>query len=423
MGIFTRRKKEVEQPKVEERAVVLNGLNFNNFSSYSNEQALRLSAVYRSVESIANAMAVLPFNVYKIDDDSKTKVKHNLTNILNLRPEKRFNHYEWMRIMISSLLLKGNAYAYIQRDEQLNVTSLTYIDADFVTPMLQKDGSVKYLVTGMSQAVDALNMIHLYLHLDSTHRGISVIKYASRSLETASEAEKHADNFFKSGANLSGIIKASSVLTNDQKKQIQESWRGAFNTGSDNKVSVAVLPAGLDYQPISVTPEDSELLSTRKYNVVEIARFFGVPPFKLFEYADASYNSLEWAQIMYLQDTILPLAEMIKAEFNLKLFKPSQVGRLMLDVDFSILMSTNKETEANYYKTLMVNGIISINEARHKLGYEPIDDSIGDKHYMQLSMSSVDAIAEGLNVKKADVDNDAKYAQNTNNNEAQKTNE
>ena len=423
MGIFTRRKKEVEQPVAEERAVMLNGLSFNSWTSYSNEQALRLSAVYRSVETIANALAVLPFSVYKVDDDNKTKVKHSLSTILNLRPEKRFNHYEWMKLMMSSVLLKGNAFAYIQRDENLNVTSLTYIDADFVTPMIQPDGSVKYLVAGMSQAIDQVNMIHLYIHLDSTYRGISVLKYASRSLETASEAEKHADNFFKSGANLSGIIKASSVLTNDQKKQIQDSWRGAFNTGSDNKVSVAVLPAGLDYQPISVTPEDSELLSTRKYNVVEIARFFGVPPFKLFEYEDASYNSLEWAQIMFLQDTILPLAEMVKAEFNLKLFKPSQIGKLMLDVDYSILMSTNKETEANYYKTLMVNGIISINEARYKLGYEPIDENIGDKHYMQLSMSSVDAIAEGLNVKEADVDNDAKYTQNTNNNNQAKTNE
>lgn len=423
MGIFTRRKKEVEQPVAEERAVMLNGLSFNSWTSYSNEQALRLSAVYRSVETIANALAVLPFSVYKVDDDNKTKVKHSLSTILNLRPEKRFNHYEWMKLMMSSVLLKGNAFAYIQRDENLNVTSLTYIDADFVTPMIQPDGSVKYLVAGMSQAIDQVNMIHLYIHLDSTYRGISVLKYASRSLETASEAEKHADNFFKSGANLSGIIKASSVLTNDQKKQIQDSWRGAFNTGSDNKVSVAVLPAGLDYQPISVTPEDSELLSTRKYNVVEISRFFGVPPFKNFMYEDASYNSLEWAQIMFLQDTILPLAEMVKAEFNLKLFKPSQIGKLMLDVDYSILMSTNKETEANYYKTLMVNGIISINEARYKLGYEPIDESIGDKHYMQLSMSSVDAIAEGLNVKKADVDNDAKYTQNTNNNNQAKTNE
>ena len=408
MGLFSRKQKKTVEPVVEERAVTLGGLSFNSYTTYSNEQALRLSAVYRSVETIANALAVLPFSVYKVDNDKKVKVNHNLSTILNLKPDKKYTHYQWMKIMMSSVLLKGNAFAYIQRDENLNVVSLTYIDSDYVTPMPQKDGTVKYIVAGMSQAVDAINMIHLYLHLDNTFKGISVIKYASRALETASEAEKHADNFFKSGANLSGIIKASSTLTNEQKKQIQESWRGAFNSGSDNKVSVAVLPQGLDYQPISVTPEDSELLSTRKYNVVEIARFFGVPPFKLFEYEDANYNSLEWAQIMFLQDTILPLAEMIKAEFNLKLFKPSQVGKLMLDMDFAVLMSTNKETEANYYKTLMVNGIISINEARNKLGYEPIEDEIGNKHYMQLSMSSVDAIAAGLNVKKADVDNNAK---------------
>ena len=171
MGIFSRRKKEVEQPKAEERAVVLNGLSFNSWTSYSNEQALRLSAVYRSVETIANALAVLPFSVYRVDDDSKVKVKHNLTNILNLKPEKRFNRFEWMKIMVTSVLLKGNAYAYIQRDEQLNVVGLTYIDADFVTPMVQPDGTIKYIVTGMSQAVDAVNMIHLYLHLDSSYRG------------------------------------------------------------------------------------------------------------------------------------------------------------------------------------------------------------------------------------------------------------
>ena len=67
MGIFSRRKKE--EPKVEERAVVLGGLNFNSWTSYSNEQALRLSAVYRSVETIANALAVLPFSVYRVDDE------------------------------------------------------------------------------------------------------------------------------------------------------------------------------------------------------------------------------------------------------------------------------------------------------------------------------------------------------------------
>lgn len=425
MGIFSRKKKEpVIQP--EERAVSLAGLNFNSMSSYSNQQAMRLSAVYLSTQIISNSVAVLPFSVYKVDGDRKIRVNHNLTSVLNLKPEKKLTHFQWMKMMIESVLLKGNGYAYIVRDEQLNVVSLQYIDSDFVTPMIQPDGSVKYLVTGMSQAIDAVNMIHLFLHVDQTFRGISVISYASQSLETAQEAEKHADNFFKSGANLSGIIKASSTLTNEQKKQIQESWRGAFNNGSDNKVSVAVLPQGLDYQPISVTPEDAELLSSRKYNVVEIARFFGVSPWKLFEFDGVSYNSMEWAQISFLQDTIQPIVEMIKDEFNTKLFKPSQTGKLMLDVDYTVLMSTDKETEASYYKSMLVNGIMTLNEVRNKLGLEPTDDGIGDKHWIQISYATMDNVAEGKYIKgqeqgqNQETDNNVKK---TSSNKASKTKE
>ena len=404
MGLLDRfkRSRPVEQPVVEERAVSLAGLAFNSSTSFNNQQALRLSAVYRSVETIANAVAILDFGIYKYDGEKKIRVNHNLSTILNLRPDNRYNKYEWWKIMISSVLLRGNAFAYIQRDEQLNVVSLTYIDSDYVTPMIQPDGSVKYLVVGMSQAIDAINMIHLYLHLDSTFKGISVLSYASRSLETASEAEKHADNFFKSGANLSGIIKASSVLTNEQKKQIQESWRGAFNSGSDNKVSVAVLPQGLEYQPISVTPEDSELLSTRKYNVVEIARFFGVSPFRLYEYEGAKYGSLEWSQLIFIQDTVMPMLEMVKSEFALKLFKPSQVGKFFVDADLTALMAADKHTEAEYYKSMLVNGIMTLNEVRQKLGLDPAAELVGDKHWIQISYATMEDVAQGKYIKGQD---------------------
>lgn len=428
MGIFSRRKKE-EPVQTEERAVHIGGLSFNSVSSFSSEQAMRLSAVYCAVNQISNSLALLPIYIYKVDDlDRKIKVKHNLYSVLNMSPDRKYTHFQWMKQLITSMFLRGNGYAYIQRDEQLNVVSLTYIDADYVTPMLQKDGSVKYLVAGMNQAIDAQNMIHLYLYLDNTFRGISTIKYASQALETASEAEKHASNFFKSGANLSGIIKASATLTNEQKKQIQDSWRSAFNSGSDNKVSVAVLPQGLDYQPISVSPEDAELLETRKYDVINIARFFNISPIKLFDLGDVSYNSMEAAQISYLNDTILPLAVMICDEFNRKLFKPSQVGKLICDFDFTTLMSSNKESEASYYKSMMVNGIMTLNEVRNKLGLEPADELIGDKHWVQISYATMEDVASGKYVKGQDqaqnqnVDNQAKES-NTNNNEPQKTNE
>lgn len=392
----------MEAPKAEERSVSIGGLSFNSISSYSYEKAMSLGAVYCAVNQISNSLAMMPIYIYRVDDNGKTQVKHSLYNVLNMSPDNKYSHFQWMKQMVSSMYLRGNAYAYIQRDEQLNVVSLTYIDSDYVTPMLQPNGTVKYIVAGMSQAIDAVNMIHLYLYLDNTFRGISTIQYASKALETATEAENHASNFFKSGANLSGVIKASTTLTNDQKKQIQESWRNAFQTGASNKVSVAVLPQGLDYQPISISPEDAELLDTRKYDVINIARFFNISPIKLFDLSDVSYNSMEAAQISYVNDTVLPVAKLILSEFNRKLFKPSQTGKLMCDFDFTELLTANKESEANYYKSMLVNGVMTLNEVRARLGLEPVDEMVGDKHWIQISYATMEDVAQGKYIKGQD---------------------
>ena len=389
MGIFSRKKNK----PVEERSEPLGGLHFNGISPYSGGQNMRLSAVYAAVNQISNSCALLPINVVKIDSDGTRKqVQHQLNEVLNLRPDNKLTHYTFIKMMMESVMLKGEAFALIIRDDNLNVIELKYIDADYVTPQII-GGQVKYIVAGMQKAVDAINMIHLYQHVDEQMNGISVIKYASKTLASAVEAEKHSSNFFKSGANLSGIIKASATLTNDQKKQIRESWTQAFANNSET-ASVAVLPAGLDYQAISVSPEDSQLLESRKYNVIEIARFFNISPIKLFDLSSSSYGSLEQTQLNYLQDTIYPYIKMMEDEFNLKLFRPSEVGKKQVSFDFTTLMSTDKATEASYYKEMLTNGILSLNEVRAKLGFAPIED--GDKHYMQLSYTTTENINSGI---------------------------
>ena len=106
---------------------------------------------------------------------------------------------------------------------------------------------------------------------------------------------------------------------------------------------VAILPQGLDFQSISISPEDSQLLDVRKYNVVEIARFFNISPVKLFDYTNVSYSTLEQTSMSYLQDTILPITQMMEDEFNLKLFKPSEVGKKGVDFDYSVVVATDKK--------------------------------------------------------------------------------
>lgn len=392
------RKKEASVRQEEERSLGL-GLGFNNISSYANTQSMRLSAVYAATNMISNSCALIPMKVLCTKGGRRKEVEnHSLNMILNLSPNSNHNHFNFFKLLIESVILKGNGYAYIERDGNLNVKALHLINPDFVNPVITDDG-IKYLVNGMDKAIDAINMIHLYQHLDDTFRGISTIKYADMALSGAYNAEKHSDNFFKSGAGLMGVLKSSAPMTNEQKKQVAESW----STSIKNTLGggVAILPQGLDFQSISVSPEDSQLLDVRKYNVIEIARFFNISPVKLFDYSNVSYSTLEQTSMSYLQDTILPFTQLMEDEFNRKLFKPSEVGKYSIDFDYSVLVQTDKTSEAEYYNKLLTNGILSVNDVRAKLGYEPIPaEEGGDAHFIQISYGTVKNVVDGVYVKQ-----------------------
>ena len=400
MAIFDLfRRKQVAAPVQKEERSLSFGLGYNSISSYQASQSMRLSAVYAAVNMISNSVALLPIKVISEVDGKTIEVDHPLISVLNLNPNNRHNHFNWMKLLIESTILKGNGYALITRDEKLNVKSLDLLNPDAVQPMIQKDGSVKYLVSGLKKAVDAVNMIHLYLHVDDTFKGISVLKYADMTLNGAFDAEKHSDNFFKSGAGLMGVLKASAPLTNDQKKQIAESWEKSIKQSMGG--GVAIIPQGLDFQSISISPEDSQLLESRQYGVVEIARFFGVSPVKLFDLSHVSYSTLEQTNLSYLQDTILPYTKLIIDEFNRKLFKPSEFGKIGIEFDYSVLLSSDKKTEAEYYKSLLVNGVMSINDVRGKLGMSPIPaEEGGDAHFIQISYGTVANVVDGAYIKQ-----------------------
>lgn len=414
MGILDifKRKPETEVNTIPEERSLAVALGFNSTSNFVTNQSMRLSAVYAATNMISNSVALLPIKVIIEEGGRKKEIQHPLNKVLNLKPNKTYNHFNFFKLLIESVILKGNGYALIVRDENLNVVELQYIDADMVTPLIQGNGDIKYIIHGMSEAVDAINMIHLYQHVDNTFRGISTIKYADMCLHGTHAAEKHSENFFKSGAGLMGVLKASGPLTNEQKKQAAESWRLSISNSQGG--GVAVLPSGLDFQSIAISPEDSQLLETRKYNIVEIARFFNISPVKLFDYSNVSYSTLEQTSMAYLQDTILPFTQLIEDEFNLKLFKPSEVGKMMIDFDYSIMVQTDKKSEAEYYTKLITNGILTINDVRSKLGFEPSEEEGADRHWMQISYATIENIASGAYIKQAeqtqgqDIDNKIK---------------
>lgn len=373
---FFKKKKQ----QVEERSSSFDYLLYNGTGAYSTNRALLLSTVYRCVEVISDSVAQLPLEPYKIDS-SGYKLKftnHPTYRLLNAEPNSRMTRFTFIKTLIVSTLLKGNGYAFIERDNLGNATALHYIPSDLVTiipPKTLKD-NVAYSVTGLSNIIEACNMIHILNFSYDGITGISTLAHAKNTLGLSADSEAHASGFFKGGANLAGILKVQSNLTSKQKSDLKNSWQTAFSPSTGQPNGVAVLEGNMEFQPITVNPTDAQLLETRQFNVIDICRFFGVSP----------------------------LLEKLELEFERKLYKPSEKESIDVRFDTSRLLRADKQSLASYYNTLFNIGVVSLNEIRKELDLAAVEG--GDNHFIQVNMMEVNKAAQNEPSNNATISED-----------------
>ena len=392
--------KGINIDEVEERArkanqsSVFGALTFGGGSTYTQEKSLKLSAVYCAVEMVSNAIAQLPFEPYTVDDEGyRTKlIKHPLWHILNCQPNQRMTRYTFIKTLVTSVLLRGNGYAYIERDESGKIVrGLHYIPSEYVTivPPSRLDEPVSYQVVGLNGNIPHTDMIHLLNFSYDGVVGISTLQHASICLGLAMDADAHAAGFFQGGANVGGILTADTALTDKQKRELKASWQQAFNRHQGGQSNgIAVLEAALKYQPITVDPKDAQLLESRQFSIPEIARFFLISPQKLFDYTHSSYNTLEATNLSFLTDTLQPMMCKIEMEFERKLFPTAEHTNREIKFDVSALLRTDKAGLANYYRTLWNLGAMTTNEVRKAEGLPKIEN--GDSAFVPVNLQTID---------------------------------
>lgn len=389
MNIFNIFRRKDNKRDTEERSYYTDALTFNAYSSYNSSYAMRLSAVYRAVQLISDSIAMLPVSISLLQNGYKTVDTSNKLNyILNCSPNNLMTRYTFVKNLITDVLLQGNGFAYIIRDEKGNCTGLDYIKATDVTIHYNElSKELFYTATGYRNKIEPCNIIHLLRYSTNGVEGISVIKNAITTLQLSTDIDNQAANFFKSGCSLNGILKVNSTLTEQQRQQIKSSWNTTYN---GNGGGLAVIQGNMDYQQISVNAADAQLLESRNYQISDIARFFGISPILLGDLSKTSYSTLEQTQLQFLSQTLQPYITMLELEFTRKIFRPSQEGKFFVDWDEKALLRTDKTTVANYYVTLLQNGIMTANEIRKEMGLSEIEG--GDTTVMQAQYLSQQAI-------------------------------
>lgn len=379
---------------LEKRGYVVNstGMGYGNLlgKSQSTETSMQLSAVYAAVEAISNAMAALPFEPIRMLPDGSKEVdrKHSSYRLLNIAPNKLMSRFTFIKTLVVNVLLNGNGYIHIIRDGSGNPIELRLLNSPNVSMFITKDGSDVYYTYGKDKTIiQSDNMIHVLGFSYDGLQGISVLSHAGNSLSTASSADKQARNFFNNGSNMSGIMQVTSNLDDGQAEQIKSGFRQAL---SDDGGGIMVIGGDMEFMPISVSAADAQLLETRKFSVIEIARFFGISPVKLFDMSATTYSNIENAQLAFLTDTVSVWCEKIENEFARKLYRPSERNFLEPEFDITALLRADMVTNAEYLSKLFMTGAFTVNEIRKKVGNNVFDNDRANIPFIQSSCLPID---------------------------------
>ena len=347
-------------------------------------KSLKLSAVYRAVDLISGAVAMLPITLYQ---DGK-RVDSELSYLLNYEPNNINTRFVLFKLVMVDILQKGNAFLLIERTGN-TIDELRYIKPEDVTILHDTVNNRKrYRVKDMGE-VDDSDMLHfMNMTLDGI-KGISVLEAARRSLGIAWASETSANNFFERGGAISGVLAGKAILTEAQKLQIREQWKEIM---ACDEGGIAIIGSDMTFSPIHVSAADAQLLESRGFNVAEVSRFYGISPTLLGDLTRSSYATFEATTLDFLTNCLQPRLTNIEQELNRKLLtkREKQVQKLHFAYETEDLLRCSKEQMASYYRDLIQNGVMTINEVRRKLDLEPVAG--GDENYIQLNMTTLTGV-------------------------------
>lgn len=258
---------------------VTNRVTLADFNDRTGGNALGLSAVWGCVNLLAGTIASLPLKVTRtVDGVEAPAPDHPLYWVLHDSPNFDQTNVDFWEFMCAGIELQGNAYAEIERRSNGFIVSLTPIRPDLVK-VKRVDGDLQYrwTVEGVEYVRDQRDVLHIRGFAGSPTGGISTLSACSATFGSALSLNTAAGNMFSNGATPSGVLSTDKTLSPEQRqlaeKLLNEKFVGAMNAGRPMLLDNAV-----KWEQITISPEDAQMLQSRKFGIEEICRIFGVPP-------------------------------------------------------------------------------------------------------------------------------------------------
>ena len=375
--IFKKKEVRAQDPSWD----ALSGLNTTTGRMVNPRMAETLAAVSGCVQVISSSIASLPVYVYRQGEKGRdTLTAHPLARLIRRGPNEHMTWPDFIEFVMAQVLLRGNALAEIVTDNSGRIAALKPIPWEWASVGMLSNGKLYYDVQDVVSIYGARGRVrrlledevfHLRDRTDDTLIGKSRIQRACSAIENAMDAQTSASALLRNGLNPSGAVTLEGKLDKEQKAYLRRNIE-EMHAGPANRAKFLILDQGLDYKPMSITPEDAELLESRRFSVEEICRIFQCPPPLVQVYENNTFTNAETAGKWFSQFTISPWCRKIEAEHTRSVFSASARDNTYLEFDLSGFQRGDHAARWEGHQIAVQNGILTANEVREIEGWNPL---------------------------------------------------
>lgn len=351
--------------------------------------ALTLPVVYACVSLIADNLAQLPLNVYRALPDGGREIvyDHPLQAILHDSPNEDMTSFVWRQTVSHHSLLWGNGYCEIERTRGGDPVGLHLLYPDRTDPVKEPDKDLYYRssINGRSVRLNPADVLHIPAMGFDGYRGFSPVQIAREGIGMGLAMQKFGGKFFANDSKSGGFLMHPGKLGDAGKTNVRDSFQK--QGGNDNAFKVKVLEEGMKFISTTIPPDDAQFLSSREFQVAEIARIYRVPLVLLqsMEKSTSWGSGIEQQMIGFVVWTIQPWIVRWEQELNRKLFTEAE-RRAGYFVKFNLnaLLRGDMKARGQFYKDLFGIGALNPNEIRDREDMNPYEG--GDEFRVPLNM-------------------------------------
>lgn len=366
--------------------------------------ALEVTTALRCGLVIAEGTSTVPCKLLRKDPATGRRSPaddHPVFELFDLAVNDWMDPLQFMETVTLHTVFTGNAYIFVNRVRG-RVVELIPFDPLQVSVERKDDYSLVYNVAGLDGSVETFPQSVIW-HLRgpswNSWAGLDITKLSREALGLAMATQNAHSRRFANGINTTGMYSVTGELKGDQYQRLK-AWIAANHMGAANSGTPLILDRDAKWNPLGLTGVDAQHIETRKHQVEEVCRAYGVLPI-MVGHSDktATYASAEQMFLAHVVHTVRPWHRRFERSMKRALLTRDEVraGYYFKFFDTELLRGAAKDRAEYYWKMFQMgmspNEIFALEDQD---GFEG-----GDNHFVPTNVGTVENVAAGRGTSTA----------------------